>query len=629
MPGTVETEADSPKRIRARRLVQISSLVMVALGIGLVSYAFKGTWPVVMALAVGMASMGACQYLNHKGHGDVANLVLLGSLLVIVSALMWVAEGLHDVVLLTFPVLLIMTGLLVNRQNFFIMMGFMFAYLVVLAAATDVYHLRVDTPLSSNMEMLRDTLLILAVSGLAVFYSVNDLHGAMAKLRTEIAHFHESQKHLTYLSQHDVLTGLPNRSMGRERILQALNDASRHQFSVALLFVDLDNFKAINDSLGHNVGDDFLKQVAHRLRSAVRKSDIVSRHGGDEFVIGLTDVADIQDVSSAANTILASLTQPFLARDTELATSCSIGIAMFPADGADYESLLRQSDIAMYQAKESGRNAFRFYDAHMNADIQQNLLLVSELRAALTRQEFLLYYQPVVDLATGCMVGAEALVRWQHPQKGLVPPGLFIAAAERSGLIVALGQWVLGEACRQLVLWQAQGCGNLVVAVNLSPVQFRRGNIETVVDEALRVSGLPPQCLELEITESTLIQDTEKFIVSLQRLKALGVKISIDDFGTGYSNLSYLQRFAVDKLKIDQSFVMRLERGPQDRAIVNAIIQMAKSLNLVTTAEGIEDDAVREALLALGCDQGQGYFFARPQPASRFADYFSKKPIWR
>lgn len=425
---------------------------------------------------------------------------------------------------------------------------------------------------------------------------VNDLQGTLLSLREQLRKVTESQKQLAYLAQHDALTGLPNRAMGREHIQQAMVNATRRKTRVALLFVDLDNFKSVNDSLGHAAGDLFLKQVAGRLAAVVRKSDIVERHGGDEFVIGLTDVVDVEDVSQAAGKVLASMAVPMVIHDTEVSTSCSIGIAIFPDDGADYESLLREADIAMYQAKEDGRNTYRFFDPAMQASIQSSVLLLSNLRMGLARNEFVLHYQPVVDLATGALVGAEALVRWQHTPQALVPPGDFIPAAEKSGLIVELGAWVLGEACRQMVAWQAAGHGHFVMAVNLSPMQFRRGKIEAVVGAALQHSGLNPACLE-----------------------PLGVKISIDDFGTGYSNLSYLQRFAVDKLKIDQSFVKRLQQGPQDRAIVTAIIQMAKSLNLSTTAEGIEDDATRQILLDLGCLQGQGYFFARPVHADAFA----------
>jgi diguanylate cyclase (GGDEF)-like protein len=622
-------EPDAQQTLRSRRLVQISGMVMLALAVAMGAYLIKGQWHVVGTLSVGFAMMGVCQWLNFRGRTGTANRLLLTSLMATVSALMWVAEGLHDVVMLTFPVLLILAGLLVERRFFFALLGFMLSYLVLLTLATELFHWRVDTSMSNGYELLRDSAMILGVSGFAVWVIMNDLHGAMGKLQVQIGRFQESQKQLTYLSQHDNLTGLPNRAMARDRIEQAIVHASRNHLRVALLFVDLDNFKAINDSLGHAVGDDFLRQMATRLGQAVRKSDIVARHGGDEFVIALTDVSDVQDVATAAATVLERLTRPFMVKDTELSGSCSIGIAMYPDDGHDYESLLREADIAMYQAKEAGRNAFRFFDQHMNANQQQNLLLVSSLRTALARREFVLHYQPVVDLATGKLLGAEALVRWLHPEKGLVPPMEFIPAAEKSGLIVELGEWVLGEACRQRMEWQTADYNDFVMAVNLSPVQFRRGNVESVVEDALKRSGLPARCLELEITESTLIQDAETFMISLQKIKAMGVKISIDDFGTGYSNLSYLQKFSVDKLKIDQSFVRCLMEGPQQRAIVNAIIQMAKSLHLQTTAEGIEDDTVRQELLALGCALGQGYHFARPLPAAQFLDFMRRQQTVR
>jgi len=390
---------------------------------------------------------------------------------------------------------------------------------------------------------------------------------------------------------------------------------------VALLFVDLDNFKDINDSLGHSAGDAFLKEVSLRLLTAVRLSDIVCRQGGDEFLIGLPDMVNSEDISQVASNILKQMQAPFSLRETEILASCSVGIAMYPKDGQKFEDLLRHADLAMYQAKEAGRNTFRFFDEDTHFRITENLHLISSMRAAIAQQEFVLHYQPIVNLATGSLVGAEALVRWQNPKLGLVAPNMFIPTAEKSGLIVELGQWVIEEACQQMQKWHKVGSHPLTIAINLSPVQFRRGDIEGVIERALHRTGLDPAFLELEVTESTLVQDTEKFIAVLQRIKAMGIRISIDDFGTGYSNLSYLQRFSVDKLKIDQSFVKRLPNGPQDAAIVNAIIQMARSLQLTTNAEGVEDETTRQRLLAMGCDLAQGYLFARPLTAEQFANY--------
>jgi diguanylate cyclase (GGDEF)-like protein len=444
---------------------------------------------------------------------------------------------------------------------------------------------------------------------------------AQTRLRQQIKSLHASEKDLKFLAQHDSLTRLPNRVLGSELIEKAMAASKRRNLQVALLFVDLDNFKDINDSLGHSAGDAFLKEVSLRLLTAVRLSDIVCRQGGDEFLIGLPDMTSSEDISLVTNNILQQMQAPFSLRETEILASCSVGIAVYPKDGNSFEELLRHADLAMYQAKESGRNTFRFFDEDTNFSIRENLHLISSMRAAIAQKEFVLHYQPIINLTTGSLIGAEALVRWQNPKLGLVAPNMFIPTAEKSGLIVELGQWVIEEACRQMQAWREAGAASLTIAVNLSPVQFRRGDVEGVIERALKRTGLDPSCLELEVTESTLVQDTEKFIAVLQRIKAMGIRISIDDFGTGYSNLSYLQRFSVDKLKIDQSFVKRLTNGPQDAAIVNAIIQMARSLQLTTNAEGVEDEATRTRLLEMGCDLAQGYLFARPLTAEQFADY--------
>lgn len=612
-----DNDAASLNALRARRLFQISSLVAVALSVVMVGYLLDGNWLIFSLLAPGVGVMLLCQRLSRRGRIDFAITLFLYALAVLVALLMWVSEGLQDVALLCFPALLIMAGLLVRARAFFLLLATMVVYLVVLTVATEVLHWRSNGYISPPFEQLRDVLTILGVSGLAVWLILSDLQKALARLQTQIASYRASQAQLTYLSQHDNLTGLANRALGRERIERAIAAARRQQRRVALLFVDLDNFKSINDSLGHAAGDEFLCQVAQRLLGAVRASDIVARHGGDEFVLGLTDVGDVVDASAVATAALQRMDGLFEIRDTQVSSSCSIGIAIFPEDGEDYEALLRKADAAMYRAKEAGRNLARFYDADMQDDLQHKLQLVASLRQALAAQELVLHYQPVVALATGRLVGAEALLRWQHPTQGLLLPGQFIAAAERSGLIVDMGAWVLEAACRDAARWQRPG-QTVVVAVNLSPVQFRRGNLEEVVARALRESGLPGCCLELEITESTLVDDTERFVQSLRRLKALGVSIAIDDFGTGYSNLGYLQRFAVDKLKIDQTFVRDMGEGVQQHALVAAIVQMAKALNLTCHAEGIEDEGVRDALRGLGCELGQGYWFARPQTLAVF-----------
>ena len=598
--------------------MQIARLVLLAESVTAVLYASHGQWPVALALTAAAAMAVMCLMLSRHGRQALGGAVLLASLTVLASTLMWISEGLHDVALMSYPVILIMAGLLGARRYFFVILAGMLGFVSWLSLATYVWHTRVDHAAAGGLAMWRDTNVILLVSAAAVWIVIDDMQTALGRLRRQIGKFNESQAHLAYLAKHDVLTGLPNRALGRDRIEQALGQSSRRQKMLAVLFVDLDNFKSVNDMLGHNTGDEFLKEVALRLTQSVRKSDVVSRHGGDEFLIGLVDIASADDASNVASAVLASLAQPFFVKDTELSCTGSIGIALHPQDGADFDTLLRQADIAMYSAKESGRNAWRFFDAAMQANLQQGILLVSSLRGALARREFELHYQPVIDLASGRLLGAEALIRWRRPDSELMLPGLFIDAAERSGLIVDIGEWVLEEACRQLVEWQAAGCGEFTMAVNLSVVQFRRGNVDDVVRRVLERTGLRPDCLELELTESTLVDDADNFILALQRLKALGVRLSIDDFGTGYSNLSYLQRFAVDKLKVDRSFIVRLNNSSQDRAIVDAIVQIARSLDLVVTAEGVEEPSVVQALIDMGCAQGQGYLFGKPQPAAEF-----------
>lgn len=595
-------------------------MVLVTYVLTALNYGYQGRLDIVVILLLGAASMLACIWLTRHHCAQEAQLLFWGTVTAVVTAIMWRSDGLSDSTLLAYPVILVGAAQLLKPRKFALVLLTLLICAAILGLST-IYGWRGQTTPGTDWDRLTDTLTILLLGGAVIGLMVSDMQRATRRLQDEISLFHESEKKLTYLAQHDALTRLPNRSLGSELLTQAMVSASRRSGSMALMFVDLDNFKDINDSLGHTAGDDFLKAVAQRLRDSVRKSDIVCRQGGDEFLIGLTDLADNDAIVTTANNILERMKAPLMLRETEILASCSIGIAVHPKDGNTFADMLRHADLAMYQAKEAGRNTYRFFDDEISASISESLHLISSIRQAIAQREFVLHYQPVIDLATGALVGAEALVRWQNPKLGLVSPALFIPIAEKSGLIVDIGQWVLEEACRQMRAWRDAGAPPLTMAVNLSPVQFKRGNVEGIIAQALQRSGLEPQCLELEVTESTLVQDTEKFIQTLHRVKALGISISIDDFGTGYSNLSYLQRFDVDKLKIDQSFVKRLRNGPQDRAIVNAIIQMAKSMNLTTNAEGVEDDSTREQLASMGCDLAQGYFFAKPLTAERFWEW--------
>ncbi len=433
-----------------------------------------------------------------------------------------------------------------------------------------------------------------------------------------------AEKRIEFLAYHDTLTGLPNHRLLQERFAQVAAQSLNAEGRAALLLLDLDNFKGINDSLGHASGDALLREVARRLRAKARDVDVVSRQGGDEFYVLMPGLRHTDDVALLATLLMACLQEPVILNGQEIATSASMGVAIFPDDGSDLETLRKKADVAMYQAKQAGRNTYRFFDAAMNAEASEHLSLRNGLHRAQERGELALHYQPQFDLSSGAVIGVEALLRWRHPERGLIPPARFIPVAEDSGLIEPIGVWVLSEACRQAVAWQRAGLPGLTMAVNLSAVQFKRGDVEQSVLRALEESGLSPQLLELELTESILIQNAEGVLASLKRLKQIGVKLSIDDFGTGYSSLSYLKRFDIDKLKIDQSFVRDLGKDEDDAAIVRAVIQMAHSLSLKTIAEGVETGEMLDSLCRYGCDEAQGYHFARPMPATEMTEFLRR-----
>jgi diguanylate cyclase (GGDEF)-like protein/PAS domain S-box-containing protein len=429
-----------------------------------------------------------------------------------------------------------------------------------------------------------------------------------------------SEERLQYLAYYDALTGLPNRTLLQDRLTKALASARRRKDKVALLFLDLDRFKDINDSLGHSVGDLVLKEVAERLKKWAREQDTVARLGGDEFLIVLTAVKDACDAAIAAERLMDAMIAEFVVRGHPLMVSCSLGISIFPEHGAESETLIKNADAAMYSAKESGRKNFRFFANDMNAQAVERLTLENGLRLALDKKELFLVYQPQIEIATGRIIGLEALLRWQHPELGLVPPDKFIRIAENSGLIMPIGEWVLRTACSQTRKWQDEGLLAVPVAVNVSAVQFRQEGFCELIRRVLQETGLPPQYLELELTESLLVANAELMLSVVRELKAMGLKLAIDDFGTGYSSLSYLRQFPVGKLKIDRSFIRDVAVNPDDAAITTAIISMAKSLNLKVIAEGVEDEAQMTFLRAHQCDEIQGYYFSKPLAVDKVAD---------
>jgi diguanylate cyclase (GGDEF)-like protein/PAS domain S-box-containing protein len=436
----------------------------------------------------------------------------------------------------------------------------------------------------------------------------------------------ESEEQLLFLAHHDNLTGLPNRVLFYDRLQQSLAQARRHEDSVAVIFIDLDHFKLVNDTAGHAAGDRLLQQVSRRLKEAVRSGDTVGRLGGDEFALILCELSNAKEADRTAQKLMQLLEEPFEVDGHEVFVTASAGITLFPVDGEDPDTLLKHADTAMYRAKDAGRTNYQFYQAEMNARAAERVSLESQLRRALERDEFVLHYQPKVNFASGKITGVEALLRWNHPELGMVAPARFVPILEDNGLIVNVGEWVLSEVCRQLKHWNELGLSP-AVAVNLSGRQLQHKDLERSISRILSDAAVDPHHIELEITESVLMRNPEHAAQLLEGLKALGMRLSVDDFGTGYSSLSYLKRFPLDALKIDRSFVQDLISGSGDAAIVQAIIALARTLKLKTVAEGIENQAQYALLSALECDEYQGYYFSRPVHATDICAMLMKRPL--
>lgn len=467
-----------------------------------------------------------------------------------------------------------------------------------------------------------------------------------AAMRTASAAAEAAARLVAHSAEHDFLTGLPNRMLLNDRVSQAIALARRHKKHTAVLFLDLDGFKHINDSLGHGIGDKLLKSIATRLVACVRGSDTVSRQGGDEFVVLLSEIEESEDATIAASRIgravtgnhsigpydvhvdlantagrmLQAVAAPHIVDHHNLHITASIGVSVYPDDGGDAETLIKNADTAMYQAKENGRQSFQFFRPAMNVRAVERQSIEEGLRSALERQEFTLHYQPKIDLRTGAIIGAEALIRWTHPTRGSVPPLQFIPVAEDCGLIVPIGAWVLREACTQARAWVDAGLPAMTIAVNVSAMEFRHENFLENLFVIVRETGLDPKLLELELTESLLMKHAEAAVSILQNLREVGIQVAMDDFGTGYSSLSYLRKFPLDALKIDQSFVRQISAAGEDTVIVTAVIGMARNLGLRVIAEGVETREELEFLQAHQCDEAQGYYFSRPVPAGQFAE---------
>ncbi|WP_390591806.1 putative bifunctional diguanylate cyclase/phosphodiesterase [Simiduia litorea] len=605
-------------RFRAQRLTQVYWITLVGLGVAIIAnwkISADLTTVLILSLAEILLIWGLRDLKNNKV--DQAASILLWTLSLSLTGSIVINSGLRDPALLAYPAILIFAALFGNTRLFISLFSFLI-FSIIFVGATDIYQWKEFKQFTINWTNITDALIILIVIGFTVRFQALDLRNALKRLERENEKFRVSEAKASYLAQYDSLTGLPNRALCENRFALALHTQQRRGGLCALLFIDLDNFKTINDSLGHSIGDAVLKTIADRITDSIRASDTACRFGGDEFIVILTDLQDATQAERISTKLLRTLSKPLQLEQHFIDTSASIGIVLAPQDGDSFDAYCKNADIAMYQAKADGKNLCRFFNDQMNTLSKERFELITGLRSAIKRREFRLHYQPKISLASGKWIGAEALLRWQHPEKGLLAPGIFMDLAEETGLIIDIGKWVLQEACTQCRIWHDQGFDSLDIAVNLSSVQFSRGNLEREVKKALRKSGLDGHYLELELTESLLLGDAENVRTQVDKLRAHGISFSIDDFGTGYSNLSYLSKFDIESLKIDQSFVRKILNSEQDLNITIAIINFAKSLGLTTVAEGIEDAKIMAKLKALGCDLGQGYYWSKPLDAEAF-----------
>lgn len=590
---------------RIRRLLQITGFTLFGL---ILAMAVAGGTTKLLILA-GCISLLVAGGFALKQQALISAYILLWSMALMLSALAYVSGGLRDLALLGFPGLLVYAAILGSVGLFYSLLSFVMLFCTLLTALTLNGYLQPQIP-ALGWQHLLFVAVIMAVTGFSVYLMVRDMRLLMLSLQQENEKVRHSRKEIERLAHHDPLTTLPNRISGEQLYNQLLQHCRQQQQQLAVLFLDLDNFKPVNDSLGHSAGDILLRQLAQRLQQVLSKEQKVIRFGGDEFLFLVPTDADKQQLSQLATQLIAEVTKPFTIMQTDVSVSGSIGIAIAPGDGNEFNVLCRKADLAMYKAKEDGRNTFRFYDDKLDQDNVDKFNLLQRLRLAIKAQGFELHYQPKIDLRSGHITSVEALLRWPQQDGSMISPAEFIPLAEHSGLITELGNWVINEACRAGARLRALGFTELRMAVNLSYVQFKNTTLEQVVQQALRDAALPATALELELTESLLIGDTDIIQQQLNALSQLGVTFAIDDFGTGYSNLSYLRSFNATTLKIDRSFIASLCVSERDEPLVHAIINMAASLGLKTVAEGIEDAATLQRLKALGCDEGQGFYWS-------------------
>ncbi|MEP1382530.1 MAG: EAL domain-containing protein [Paraglaciecola sp.] len=604
--------------IQRERLMQICIVTSIGLLVSIT--AARNITSVIFA--IGFACLLISFTFAYKQKIMASAYILLSSLATMLFTLAITGAGLLDLAILGYPSLLILSAILGGVGLFLSLLTLTISLCILLAWLTFNGIITPHVP-SLSWSHLIFILVIFIVTGFSVYVLVRDIKRLMLSLHKENTKVQQSQLKIQHLAHHDSLTNLPNRFYGEVLFNQSLEKCLKNQQQLALLFLDLDNFKPVNDVLGHAAGDQLLAELAQRLSKTMEPDQHLIRFGGDEFLILVPHKSGLPYLTKLAKDLITVSSVVFDIQHNQVSVSASLGIACTSQDGTLFKQLCRKADIAMYKAKEAGRSTFHFYDNSMDKASDNKFKLLQTLRPAINQNQFSLYYQPIIDIKSGDVVTVEALLRWPQADGSLITPEQFIPLAESSGLINELGAWVIKEACRFCARQRKQGHPELRVAINLSVIQFRDGYLQNTIENALQDANLPPKALELELTESLLINDKNQIEKQLNELSQLGASIAIDDFGTGYSNLGYLREFNASKLKIDRSFITPLNNNNHDDSIVKAIINMASSLGLQTVAEGIEDEATLNKLITLGCDFGQGYYWSKPISEDDLSEYLT------
>ena len=608
--------AISETKFQAKRLLHIFWVAQLTIALVSIQRMAVQYWTEAAIIAAVSLSLIPV-YIMAKRNAPVAGSNYLATVLTFTMLyFMWPNEGARDEILLVFPAIFTFSVLSGSVITSFILLILVVAN-ILLMGYLEQFELFVFVPARNNLNTSTLIVILIAVTSFAIWLMARDLRHALKSLKLENSRVLESQEEIQKLVHFDALTGLPNRSLAKIRFEFTLNQSIRDSSMLCLLLIDLDDFKHVNDTLGHDSGDRFLITIGSRIKSAVRDSDTVCRLSGDEFLIISSNVSSDEDALKIASHISDCVQKPIDLDGNKLMTTCSIGIAMAPEDGTSFEELCQRADMAMYKGKEKGKNEAQFFNPDWMESRSQSLALTADLRLALSGNQLEVYYQPKVQLHDAKIIAAEALLRWHHPTLGFVSPEIFIPLAENSGQIVEIGKWVIEQACEKLTLWRKLNPA-FSIAVNVSSIQFKRGDLSEFLKKTLQKYQLPGQSLELEFTESLLMANTQEVASELQLIKQLNISLAIDDFGTGYSNLSYLQNFEIHTLKIDRSFMYQLTENKKNKAIVRAIIQMAHSLNIQVVAEGIEDAETADIITSFDCAIGQGFFWYKPIPADAF-----------